>query len=1191
MILPRRETPSPRSRPLARAPFWQGRARRWFGAGAVALILLGLALTARWPVPPALQAALERELAQRFGAAVHWQAPAQLALWPRPHLQFIEVHLAWPAAAVAAGRHELEMAQLDVFFAWRPRREETWQLVGLHLHGAEALLVPPRDSAAWQAFWGDMRALLLAQFGSTARPRTARLRFVEMTDVRMGWRAPPQNTADALHPLDVSGRLQRAAANGPWRLYLEGAHGPWPMELTAELGAWAGERVPLDLRWRQTDDALAAEFRGHVETRADGELSGEWTMRGASLARHFLRPLGLELADTEPPHLRGVMRARRGRISFENFVFTSALGRMFAALHMRLPPPDVPDVSVRAPVRVDARLRMGAVQLEALWARRALRAARPSPPADWLGWWQPRLAGALEGRVAFSAAHMALGGAVLQLDGALEFSPTRLWLDEWRLALPQAGTLLARGALRTSAARVRRRAPIDLRTRRPQFDGTVSLRSTQSRALVAWLVRLAGGDVAGWQSGLPAQALRQLDGDARLRLSEDGIWLDDIQLRLDGARHSGRVHRLHAPPSRLTMEWQSSELALDALGLSPLSAEGGAAARRTLMRLAQSLLGARQEWELRLAAERVRFGSDMPRGEAFALDASGRAGDVLLTRLALDLMPSASPSLSPAAGSVALSGRLHASAEQVPFALGGWLDLQLQGVNLHSLLPPSDALARLPTEPLEGRLYWRAPPHAGGAELSGQGRLGASSWRVQLASPVRRIAPVPQGARLVISADGPAAPWRVALGLPAERARQTAQDEAAQDEAQLQLTMERRADGGWNSAAQFALSGAEARLGGVLRGGLMPTRFDGQVAFEGHDWTRLWPTARTAAWPAAPFRVRARLSYAPAKLAFSHLQLAWDDNRLHGEGVWRWQASRPRLVANLHFSRLQLSDNLFAADAALDWEGLAAFNAAVEWSAAELVWRGWRAHSVRATMRLHDSVMEFQPAVAALYGGSWAGAVRLEGGALIPSVHAQGRVRNVDAARLLGRAWQPPPLAARLETVFALKSHGRSWRAHLAQLEGGGNLQLEGGRLAGMELAALAHGAERLQSLDEIAPLLARSLGEGASEFAVWRGRYDWRNGVLTMQDAPLILSDGLGEGRLQLRYDARTNQLDSTLEVRLAPTRPQGKALPPWQMRLSGAPQELALRFVTDGLAEELSARVLRHDEIGELGLPPALP
>jgi AsmA protein len=239
-------------------------------------------------------------------------------------------------------------------------------------------------------------------------------------------------------------------------------------------------------------------------------------------------------------------------------------------------------------------------------------------------------------------------------------------------------------------------------------------------------------------------------------------------------------------------------------------------------------------------------------------------------------------------------------------------------------------------------------------------------------------------------------------------------------------------------------------------------------------------------------------------------------------------------------------------NAPIDMSGLRAVNANFSLSADEILMRKIKIGASTLNLVLNNGVLTADLSRLALYQGSGAGKLTLNGTGATPQIAAQFSISGVAAEALLTDAADFKRLEGNTALSFSITTKGQSQRQMVGALNGSGEVKFTNGAIKGINLAQL------MRNVFSAATTGWESGGSQDTDFSALGGSFTITNGLLTNKDllmlSPLLRLSGAGTVDLPGRtLDYRVApKLSATLEGQGGSTTAKGIEVPviiegPW--------------------------------------------
>ena len=685
---------------------------------------------------------------------------------------------------------------------------------------------------------------------------------------------------------------------------------------------------------------------------------------------------------------------------------------------------------------------------------------------------------------------------------------------------------------------------------RLEYRGTLSLRASEARPLLAWM----GVDAAA----VAEDRLRRLSARAEIAGDLSEIRFSDLRGQLDASNLSGGVTlALSRRPSF------GANLSIDQLNLDgyaggarePAAAPGasgaGEAAAPGRGGVLPAVLG---EFDANVA---LRVGTLRYRGMAASgvrLDGTLRDGALTIREASVRSLAGASfrfrGALANLAGTPEASASLAAAADD-PGPL--------------ARIPGLEALAGLAgSGPL--RLSARAGSVPEGLEIDGTLEIAGATVAVAGTGP-------PLGALIAGSFDG-GRELRLAAQHPdparlAALVGGAAESGAGEIRASLVAT---RADGAIGIRGEARFDGGRASVSGRLVEPLASPGFDVEADLRHPDLVRL---VRLFDADFAPFRgdfggvfVEAALEGDGERFSVDRLKGSVGAVDIAGSGSYRSDGPRPRVDLTLSSGLVPVDDfsgksppgavppGEAAAEAdterwsraPFDAELLRGFDSRIELQARALLHGSLRVDAPRLVATLEDGVLSVEEMTGTVSGGAF----RATGTVDIRDLPAARASLTVDGARVEAPLFETGAfdiVAGELDLDVDLEARGRSEHEMVRTLDGSGRFSVRNGRVSGLDLGRVGEAVEDPDPSTDLAGLLETAMSGGETAFSALDGSFDLERGIARVGTLGLRMpaASGTVEGRVDLpRWD-----VDMEAEYRLA----DPDDAPAFRMRLVGPP------------------------------------
>ena len=686
---------------------------------------------------------------------------------------------------------------------------------------------------------------------------------------------------------------------------------------------------------------------------------------------------------------------------------------------------------------------------------------------------------------------------------------------------------------------------------RLEYRGTLSLRASEARPLLAWM----GVDAAA----AAEDRLRRLSARAEIAGDLSEIRFSDLRGQLDASNLSGGVTLALSRRPSFGANLNIDQLNLDGYAggaREPAAAAaggsgGGEAAAPGRDGVLPAVLG---EFDANVA---LRVGTLRYRGmvaSGVRLDGTLQDGALAIREASVRSLAGASlrfrGALANLAGTPEASASLAAAADD-PGPL--------------ARIPGLEALAGLAgSGPL--RLSARAESVAEGLEIDATLEIAGATVAVAGTGP-------PLGALLAGSFDG-GRELRLAAQHP-DPARLAAliggAAEGGGGEVRASLVAT-RANGDIGIRGEASFDGGRASVSGRLVEPLASPGFDVEADLRHPDLVRL---VRLFDADFAPLGgdfggvfVEAALEGDGERFSVDRLKGSVGAVDIAGSGSYRSAGSRPRVDLTLSSGLVPVDDfsgksppaavppdGAAAGEDAERWsrapfdaELLRQFDSRIELQARALLHGSLRVDAPRLVATLEDGVLSVEEMTGTVSGGAF----RATGTVDVRDLPAARASLAVDGARVAAPMFGTGAfdiVAGELDLEVDLEARGRSERELVRTLDGSGRFSVRNGRVSGLDLGRVGEAVEDPDPSADLAGLLDTAMSGGETAFSALDGSFDLERGIVRVGTLGLRTptASGAVEGRVDLpRWDA-----DIEAEYRLAD--PDGA--PAFRMRLVGPP------------------------------------
>ena len=1088
------------------------------GATALTLIIvLSTLLLIPYLAPIAPQRAqFEKLLAQQFGLHVEIRGKIDYRFLPNAEIHLENVQLRSHAATdsglkVAASIRNLRVGSTiwDILHR-RPR------VTGLAVDGMRLQLVsPPGQIAPLQQFLTRLPAPIVQLSNSdialSGLPLISPEGVLTLTNLTALAKQP--NPDLRLNPLDVqvSGLLALPQAETPNRAER--------FSLSLNLGQNAVQRrmdilaLRFQLALGQTN---SIDFDGNIRRAPNTEIEGEVQAQLGALVTHILAQAGYR---AEPVlgainQISGLVKLTNAELRSENLQIQTLRHRFQSQIRVPLAHPEESRMALRLTVQ-DLNLNQIFGGLQPLAQSPAI-----GPAGRLFANLMPMAAD-----IAFIAQRFQLAGENgRRLRGLARIGAQGVLFERFSADLPFSTELLASGALTRADGQ-------------SVFRGEMSASSSDSLAMMIWLGQMAGFDPTALVDAFDRE------GWQRTGLAGDIVWQDNqlelsnFEARLGRNQLSGEISVETANMLRSRLALKADTLNLEDWGL--VSEKGNTQSPdwfrsldidRSLAFLLAGPEPARDiAFDLSIGTVKV---ANRPVGPA------GLTGRLLGSQLVLEkLVFSPSPETV-----VSVAARLEHDGKQA----FGDVTLDLAGADFNQLLGPSLTNWQpfdidLPAQAaLQAKLFLSAPDDADwpNMRMNVQGQMGDMATDFSLETPSRQFDFMVSGSQARLTLDGRANDMAGLLGLPPQY--------AAAQLGRLELTHNVLAAPTGQLKVGLVLDTDVLDMSGTMRPEGESRRLDGQMAFRLANLRPFFSTEKPIG-EQMPLSGAAQIVVSDTLFSFSNFEAQSGKGQFAGEGVLqradaKQAGPRPQLNAKLSATGFDAKDLFPDFDAttgwptiAVDWNLLGRLDADIDISIADLSLPYLTLDSLSGRLRLIDSVMEMSDLAWSQAGGVGTANIQAEGGDLTPSFQISASFDRIDTQHLLAPLYGQAPIVAPLAGRFELRGRGRSMAAMAQSLTGEATLEADQGRLAFIDLDAMAAAL----ATPEGAPVTDFAGGvekgffdgnqtrfeRGLAQIRVIRGRAE-------AQSAEFVFPPPRRAGRLNGSLDIMTGDLQLALQL-----------------------------------------------------------
>ena len=294
-----------------------------------------------------------------------------------------------------------------------------------------------------------------------------------------------------------------------------------------------------------------------------------------------------------------------------------------------------------------------------------------------------------------------------------------------------------------------------------------------------------------------------------------------------------------------------------------------------------------------------------------------------------------------------------------------------------------------------------------------------------------------------------------------------------------------------------------------------------------------------------PLAIEGHASGDSGNYAFSNAKVGFDGMNATGDLKLATTGARPLIKGKLAVDRIDANTYLASGGAAstpaavgngasgggggwsddpIDLSGLRAADADITLSAGELLVKKIRIGQSALTLRVNNGVMTANLTKLALYDGTGAGMLSLDGSERVARAKASFAISGVSAEPLLTDAADFTRLQGKTALNFAVETAGTSQRQMVGALGGKGEVKFTNGAIKGVNIAQLARSVLNGPTSGW------QSGGSQDTDFSELGGTFTIDHGILTNNDlkmlSPLIRVTGAGTVTLP----------DRTLNYRIEP-------------------------------------------------------
>ncbi len=222
------------------------------------------------------------------------------------------------------------------------------------------------------------------------------------------------------------------------------------------------------------------------------------------------------------------------------------------------------------------------------------------------------------------------------------------------------------------------------------------------------------------------------------------------------------------------------------------------------------------------------------------------------------------------------------------------------------------------------------------------------------------------------------------------------------------------------------------------------------------------------------FSAKGALAYGDDTIGLKNATINLDGMKIVGDTTISLKGQRPQVTARVGIDQVDV--NAYMSDGAggsgagggggwskspIDLSGLQAVDADVALNAGRIAYRKTTLSKVSARLKLNAGVLDATLSKMTLYGGSAAGALRLNGARKVPGIAGSLRTNGVNAYQLLrdfaGFEWLEGATAITAQVSAA----GRSQAEWVSSLGGTFNIKFTNGAIRGYNIAKMIRGATK----------------------------------------------------------------------------------------------------------------------------------
>lgn len=320
----------------------------------------------------------------------------------------------------------------------------------------------------------------------------------------------------------------------------------------------------------------------------------------------------------------------------------------------------------------------------------------------------------------------------------------------------------------------------------------------------------------------------------------------------------------------------------------------------------------------------------------------------------------------------------------------------------------------------------------------------------------------------------------------------------------------------------LSLGGDQVKINGTMQG----TAFKGNLTAAVSNLTRLasWASGTATAVPFTSLSLSTGIDANATRANLTDLAIKLDDMTISGKGSANWAGARPRLVADVNVSAIDLDKFTASGSAATPAQSSAASNAAPDLSAldklnaditarlAGLTTKGVQLGSTTATVTINNGRLQAAITPASLSEGTLA---------VKADVSAAGRggrtfnanvdMKGVQMGPLLVQFAGSDRLTGKGDLTLALSGPVAATETIKRELNGNGNFAFRDGAIKGVNIPAMIRNAKAMLSRQQ----QVAETGPVQTDFTELTGSFRINSGVVTNNDlkmlSPLVRVSGRG--------------------------------------------------------------------------------